>query len=88
MAKGRISPQELKRDPLMEQYLSTTSWVKGRSQPILKWATVVGIVLAIGAITWLVFSRRANNAAEAMAEAFRQHDLSDAAQNAENGLGE
>lgn len=74
MAKGRISPQELKRDPLMEQYLSTTSWVKGRSQSILKSATVVGIVLVIGAIAWLIFSRRANNAAEAMAEAFRHHN--------------
>lgn len=74
MAKGRISPQELKRDPLMEQYLNTATWVKGRSQPILKWVTIGAVVLALVAIVWLFMSRRASNAAEAMAEAFRYHD--------------
>jgi tetratricopeptide (TPR) repeat protein len=74
VAKGRISPQELKRDPLMEQYVTTATWVKGRSQSILRWGTVLAIALAVVAIIWLVLSRRANNAAEAMAEAFRHHN--------------
>ena len=74
MAKGRISPQELKRDPLMEQYVNTSNWVKGRTQPIVKWATIAAVVLAVAAIVWLFMSRRATNASEAMAEAFRYHD--------------
>lgn len=74
MAKGRVSAQELKRDPLMQQYISTSTWVKGRSRPILTWLTVVAVAGAIALIGWLVMSRRANNAAESLAVAFRYHE--------------
>lgn len=74
MAKGRISQQDLKRDPLMEQYVSASNWIKGRSQPVVKWATIVAIVIAVAAIGWLVYSRRESNAREALSEAFRYHD--------------
>lgn len=71
MAKGRVSAQELKRDPLMEQYVATTTWAKSNSRPILKWLTVAVVVLAVAGIGWMIYSRRANNAAEALAEAYR-----------------
>lgn len=74
MAKGRVSAQELKRDPLMDQYVKTSGWVKDRSRPILTYITVAAAAIAIVAIIWLVFSRRATNAAEAMAEGFRWND--------------
>ena len=74
MAKGRISAQELKHDPLMDQYLKTHNWVKGRSQPLSKWLTIAVVVLALIAIGWFIFSRRSGNAAESMAEAFRVND--------------
>jgi len=74
VAKGRISPQDLKRDPLMEQYVSASNWFKGRSQPVVKWATIAAIVIAVAAIAWIFTSRRESNAREAMSEAFRYHD--------------
>ncbi|MEO6724632.1 MAG: tetratricopeptide repeat protein [Blastocatellia bacterium] len=74
MAKGRVSAQQLKRDPLMQQYVSTSAWAKGNSRPILKWLTIAVVVAAVAWITWMVLSRRSNNAAEALAEAFRWND--------------
>lgn len=74
MAKGRVSAQELKRDPLMNQYISTSSWVKDRSRPILTWLTVAAVIGAIALIAWLVLSRRAANAAESLATAFSYHE--------------
>jgi tetratricopeptide (TPR) repeat protein len=74
LAKGRASAQNLKRDPLMEQYINTTSWVKDRSRPILTWLTIGAVVGALVLIVWLVMSRRAANAAESLATAFRYSD--------------
>ncbi len=74
MAKGRASAQNLKRDPLMQQYVATTSWAKGNSRPILKWLTIAAVIIAVVGIGWMLYSRRANNAAEALAEAFRWND--------------
>lgn len=74
MAKGRVSAQELKRDPLMQQYISTSTWVRGRSKQITTWATAIAVVVAVAAAGWLLFSRRAGNAAESLAEAFRYHE--------------
>ncbi len=74
MAKGRVSAQQLKRDPLMQQYVATSAWAKGNSRPILKWLTIVVVVAAVAWITWMVLSRRSNNAAESLAEAFRWND--------------
>ena len=74
MAKGRVSAQELKRDPLMEQYVSTATWVRGRSKQITTWATAIAVIVAIAVVGWLLMSRRASNAAESLAEAYRFHD--------------
>ncbi|HQR33473.1 MAG TPA: hypothetical protein PLK30_12105 [Blastocatellia bacterium] len=74
MAKGRASAQDLKRDPLMQQYVATAVWAKGNSRPILKWLTIAAVLIAVVAIGWMLYSRRANNAAETLAEAFRWND--------------
>src|SRR5262245_53357650 len=58
----------------MDQYVRTSGWVQERSKPLLTYLTVAAVVIALALIVWLVFSRRANNAAEAMAEAFRVND--------------
>jgi len=69
LAKGRASAQNLKRDPLMAQYVATSAWVKDRSRPIVKWITVAAVAIAVGLIVWMFFSRYAKNAAESMAKA-------------------
>ncbi len=74
MAKGRVSAQELKRDPLMQQYVATTAWAKDNSRPILKWLTIAAVVIAVVWIGWMLYSRRASNAAETLAEGFRWHE--------------
>ena len=75
MAKGRGSTQkQLKRDPLMEQYLNTSAWVKDRSRPIVKWLTIAVVVIAVTAIVWMIVSRRSKNAGEAMASAMAAHE--------------
>lgn len=74
MAKGRASAQDLKRDPLMQQYVATAVWAKGNSRPILRWLTIAAVLIAVVAIGWMLYSRRANNAAETLAEAFRWND--------------
>jgi tetratricopeptide (TPR) repeat protein len=74
LAKGRISAQELKRDPLMEQYINTSHWVKDRSRPILTWLTAAVVVIALALIVWFVMARRSANATESLAEAFRYQD--------------
>ncbi|MGH9767361.1 MAG: tetratricopeptide repeat protein [Blastocatellia bacterium] len=73
MAKGRASAQSLKRDPLMEQYLTTSAWVKDRSRPILKWLIVAAVVIAVGSIVGLFLSSRAKGAGESMAAAMAAH---------------
>ncbi|MFN0109751.1 MAG: hypothetical protein ACKVZH_12930 [Blastocatellia bacterium] len=74
MSKGRASAQNLKRDPLMQQYVATTIWAKGNSRPILKWLTIAAVIIAVVGIGWMLYSRRASNAAETLAEAFRWND--------------
>lgn len=74
MAKGRVSAQQLKHDPLLDQYMATSAWAKSNSRPILKWLTIAAVVIAVAAIVWMIFSRRASNASEALAEAFRWND--------------
>lgn len=73
-AKGRPSAQQLKHDPLMDQYIATSTWMKGHSRPILKWLTVAAVVIALVAITWMFFSRRERNAGEALARAMAVHE--------------
>ena len=71
MAKGRISAQQLKRDPLMEHYIASTGWVKERSRPLLTGLIVIGVLTAAFLIFYAVSSRREASANEALAEAFR-----------------
>jgi tetratricopeptide (TPR) repeat protein len=71
LAKGRISAQQLKRDPLMEQYIASSAWVKERSRPLLTGLIVVAVVIAASLIFYAVSSRRERSAGEALAEAFR-----------------
>jgi hypothetical protein len=73
LAKGRASAQRLKHDPLIEQYLATSAWVKGRSRPIVKWSVIAAGLIALGALGWWFFSNRAKNAAESMARAMATH---------------
>lgn len=58
----------------MQQYVATAVWAKGNSRPILKWLTIAAVLIAVVAIGWMLYSRRANNAAETLAEAFRWND--------------
>jgi tetratricopeptide (TPR) repeat protein len=58
----------------MEQYVNTSTWVKGRSRPILTWLTVAAVVGALVLIVWLIMSRRATNAAASLATAFSYND--------------
>ncbi|MBK6798173.1 MAG: hypothetical protein IPG76_15705 [Acidobacteria bacterium] len=71
MAKGRVPAQNLKRDPLMEQYVNTSSWVRERRNPIVKWLTIAAVALALAIIVWLMLSRRQSAAADSLAEAYR-----------------
>lgn len=57
----------------MDQYVATTTWVKERSRPILKWLAVGAVVIALALITWMFFSRRAKNAGESLARAMAVH---------------
>jgi len=74
LAKKRITQQSLKRDPLMDQYLKTSAFVKGRSRPIIIWLGIAAAVLLLAGSTRLFLSYRSAKAADAMAEAFRYHD--------------
>lgn len=74
MAKGRVSAQELKNDPLMNQYVNATTWAKDRSRPIVTWLTVAAVVIAVALVAWLLYSRRNTNAAESLARAMAIHD--------------
>jgi tetratricopeptide (TPR) repeat protein len=73
LAKGRATAQSLKRDPLMEQYLHTSAWVKERSRPIAKWLAIAVGAIAIAAVVWWLFSRSAKSASELMAKAMAAH---------------
>ncbi|MEP7274601.1 MAG: tetratricopeptide repeat protein [Acidobacteriota bacterium] len=71
MAKGRVGAKELRRDPLMEQYITTSSWIKTRTRPILTGLTVVAVIAAAILIFWQITSRRERAAADALSEAFK-----------------
>src|SRR5688572_19670720 len=58
----------------MQQYMNTSSWVKGHSNPILTWLAVAAGVISLTLIVWLFLSNRSNNAAETLATGFRYHN--------------
>ena len=71
MAKGRVAAKELKRDPLMDQYLTTRSWVQSRSRPLVIGLTVTAVVAAAILIFWMISSSRDRAASESLADAFK-----------------
>jgi tetratricopeptide (TPR) repeat protein len=58
----------------MQQYLTTSEWVKDRSRPIVKYLTIAAVVIAVVGIIWFYLSSRARNAGDAMARAMAKHD--------------
>src|SRR5262249_21383297 len=52
---------------------STSTWVKDRSRPIVKWITVAAVAIAVMTIVWMLGSRRAKSAGEEMANAMAVH---------------
>lgn len=46
MAREHVSPQQLKHDPLMDQYLKTSAWLQPRTKPVLM--GVLAVVALIG----------------------------------------
>jgi tetratricopeptide (TPR) repeat protein len=57
----------------MEQYLATSSWVKGHSRPVMKWLIIAAAVIALTSLTMWYFSSREKNAAESIARAMAAH---------------
>lgn len=55
----------------MEQYLTTSSWVKSRTRPLLTGLTIVAVIAAAVLLFWLISSRRSRAAADALGEAFK-----------------
>ena len=73
MAKGQAAAG-LKHDPLLDQYVKVSGKVKENSRNLTNILIGVAVVGALALIGWLIYSRRVNNAAEAMAEGFRVND--------------
>lgn len=74
MAKGRLDAKELKRDPLMEQYITTSSWIKSRTRPILTGLTIVAVIVVAVLLFFMISSRRSQAAADSLGEAFKVAD--------------
>lgn len=74
MAKGQNATAGLKHDPFLDQYLKVSGKVKDNSRNLINILIGIAIAIAVVLIGWLIYSRRVNNAAEAMAEAFRVND--------------
>lgn len=55
----------------MEQYISTSSWVKDRTRPILTIVTVIAVIGAAVLIYWWFTSSRQRAASESLGEAFK-----------------
>jgi len=55
----------------MDQYLTTRSWVRSRSRPILIALTAAAVIAAAVLITWMIISSRNRAAADSLAEAFK-----------------
>lgn len=75
MAREHISPQQLKHDPLMDQYVKTSAWVKPRLKSIL---IAVGAVVALLALVFL-YQWYAKRSTEKAGNAFLEALKTDAA---------
>jgi tetratricopeptide (TPR) repeat protein len=58
----------------MDQYIATRSWVKERSNTIIKVLIAAVVVIAIGVIVWMFMARQGKNAAESLAAAMAAHE--------------
>ncbi len=71
MAREHISTEQLKHDPLMDQYVKTSAWVKPRAKAIL---IAIGVVVAVFALISLYqwYSKRSvEKAGNAFLEALK-----------------
>lgn len=70
MAKGKISAQQLKHDPLMDQYVKSSEWVRERRQSLMTWLAIAALLLVgFFGVRWYL-NNQANKAAAALSEAF------------------
>jgi tetratricopeptide (TPR) repeat protein len=74
LAKGRVSSQQLRHDPLMDQYMKSSGWVKERSRPLATVIVIVAAVIAVGLLVRWVINHRAASAGESLAEAYKVND--------------
>ena len=71
MAREHISPQQLKHDPLMDQYVKTSAWVKPRLKTILMaGAAVVAVIALVFFYQWYA-KRSTEKAGNAFLEALK-----------------
>lgn len=70
MAKGKITAQQLKHDPLMDKYIASSGWVKERSGVLLKGLIGVAALGAAVIIFYVFSSQRARSAGDELALAF------------------
>lgn len=66
MAREHTSPQQLKHDPLMDQYIKTSAWVKPRTRQILM---ALGAVVIL-ALLFFAYQWYSNRAVEKAGNAF------------------
>lgn len=66
MSREHVSPQQLKHDPLMDQYLKTSAWVKPRTRQLLM---AVGALVVVG-LLFLGYQWYSKRTAEKSGNAF------------------
>jgi hypothetical protein len=71
LAREHISPQQLKHDPLMDQYLKTSAWVKPRSKTILIALGAIAAVIALVFLYQWYSNRSTEKAGNAFLEALK-----------------
>ncbi len=74
MAKGKITAEQLKHDPLVDQYIKSSEWVSNRQKQIGIGLIVAAVLIAGFLIARAVMNSQANKAGETLAEAFRWND--------------
>lgn len=70
MAKGKITAQQLKHDPLMDKYIASSGWVKEQSRLLLKGLIAAAALGAAILIFYVFSSQRARSAGDELALAF------------------
>ncbi len=70
MAKGKITAQQLKHDPLMDKYIASSGWVKERSGLLLKGLIAAAALGAAVLIFYVFSSQRSRSASNELAAAF------------------